>query len=394
VAAAGTVATFGAPAPAVLQNAAEQSAASQRVLVVVEMAGGNDGLNTVIPYRDSAYKAARPELAIAASDVIKVEDGIGLHPSLAGFDSLLQDGQLAVIQGVGYPKPNRSHFESMDIWHTCQRKEDTRSNGWLGRFLEDRPTSSDPLAMHLGDEQQPFALLSRDVRSPSIRSLDQFRLESNDAKFRDTVRQLSAARRAPENELLSFVQSSTQAALMASERVEGIEKMSAKESGYPNERLAQKLQTVGRLIKAGLETTVYYVRIDGFDTHAQQARAHAALLRRVSESVSAFVKDMNAAGEGDRVLCLCFSEFGRRVKENASKGTDHGTAGPMFLAGASVKSGLIGKHPSLTNLQDGDLKHHTDFRQVYASLLKDWLSCKNVSSVLKGEFRPLDLVSV
>ncbi|APZ95197.1 DUF1501 domain-containing protein [Fuerstiella marisgermanici] len=391
-AAATSVLTFGRRAPAFLQQAAADSQSDGRILVVVEMAGGNDGLNTVVPYTDDEYRKARPELAIGKSDVLKINDNLGLHPVMTGFADLLEAGHLSIIQGVGYDNPNRSHFESMDIWHTCQRKDENRIDGWLGRYLQEagQATSSDPAGLHLGEDKQPFALMSRDARVPSIRSLDQFRLNGNEtAAFRKAVRELADARRDGGNDLLSFVQSSTSSAITASERIE-VAGMNYKPSGeYPSTALANKLQTVAKLINSGLTTPVYYVRIDGFDTHAQQDGAHQSLLRQVSDGVSTFLKDMMAHGHGDRILCLCFSEFGRRVAENASKGTDHGTAGPVFLTGTHVKAGLIGQHPSLRDLQDGDLKHHTDFRQVYATVLERWLKCDS-KAILRGKFNPLN----
>ncbi|MEZ6128323.1 MAG: DUF1501 domain-containing protein [Planctomycetaceae bacterium] len=394
-AAASSVVAFGRRAPAILQQAAAGQISNGRILVVVEMAGGNDGLNTVVPFRHDAYRRARPKLAIANDDVLKIEGDLGFHPEMKGFAKLLEAGHLAVIQGVGYPNPNRSHFESMDIWHTCQRKDEVRTDGWLGRYLEqaDASKATDPPALHLGEDKQPFALMSRDVRVPSIRSLEEFRLNGNGSQtFKQAIRELSDARRDSGNDLLSFVQSSTSSAISASERIEAAGMSQKSASSYPDNRLAQKLQTISKLIRSGLGTSIYYVQIDGFDTHAQQANVHSVLLRSVSDAVSAFINDMIATQLGDRVLCLCFSEFGRRVQENASEGTDHGTAGPMFLAGTQVKPGLIGKHPDLNDLEDGDVKHHTDFRQVYATVLQRWLHTDAITNVLKDQFKPVDAI--
>ncbi len=393
-AAASAVMTFTGTAPGFLQQAATAGKSDGRILVVVELAGGNDGLNTVIPFGHDQYLRLRPKLAIPRNDVLTINGELGLHSSLKGFSELLEAGRLAVLQGIGYPEPNHSHFESMDIWHTCQRKNENRIDGWLGRCLEltANAVTQDPAGLHLGSDKQPFALMSREVRVPSIRSLDQFRLNSDDAKFRDAVKDLAEARRDAGNDLLGFVQSSTSSAIIASERIESAT-MNYKPAGeYPDSDLSQKLQTVAKLISSGLSTTVYYVQIDGFDTHANQPGAHASLLKKVSESVTSFVNDMIAHGEGDRVLVMCFSEFGRRVAENASEGTDHGTAGPMFLAGTPVKPGLLGPHPDLDDLANGDLKHHTDFRQVYATVLEGWLGCPS-EPVLKGRFEPVDVLS-
>lgn len=388
------VLTFGGTAPSFLQQALAAGPQNDRILVVVEMAGGNDGLNTIIPFDDDRYRKARPTLAMAQSDVLKIKDGLGLHPVMDGFAELLEAGRLAIVQGVGYENPNRSHFESMDIWHTCQRKNETRTDGWLGRFLQEtgKGAMTDPPAVHLGSDKQPFALMSRDVRVPSVRTLEQFRLNgAENETFRQAVRDLADARRDSANDLLGFVQSSTSSAITASERIESTGTRYKPAETYPSSDLAKKLQTVAKLIVSDLKTPVYYVRIDGFDTHAQQAGAHQSLLRQVSDGVAAFLKDMRAHDQGDRVLCLCFSEFGRRVKENASEGTDHGTAGPVFLAGNRVRPGLIGRHPDLGRLKDGDLQHHTDFRQVYAAVLEHWLACDS-QVVLRGKYTPVDAI--
>jgi uncharacterized protein (DUF1501 family) len=390
------VMTFGTVAPSILCQAAAASPQDERVLVVVEMAGGNDGLNTVVPHSDAGYQQARQQIGIAKSDTLAVTDEIGLHRSLRGLADLLEQGRFAVVQGVGYENPNRSHFESMDIWHSCLRKSDPRHDGWIGRFLETANLEQlrDPSALHLGSENQPFALMSRNIRVPSIQSLDQFRLQSGDSPgFRQAVRELADQSREGGNDLLGFVQSSTSSALAASERMESAGVKYKPSESYPTSGLGKKLETVAKLIASGLQTKVYYVRIDGFDTHANQPDAHAALLREVSESVSTLIRDANAHSVGDRVLVMCFSEFGRRVAENASDGTDHGTAGPIFLAGNKVKAGLIGAHPSLADLDNGDLKHHTDFRQVYAAVLEDWLSCPS-ETVLGGNYQPAQLFDI
>lgn len=393
-AAGAAVVALGATVPKPLCLAATQSR-GEKILVVVEMAGGNDGLNSVVPHADPAYQAAREKTAIKKQDTLAVNETIGLHPSLRGFADLLEDGKFGIIQGVGYDNPNRSHFESMDIWHSCFRNESPRHDGWLGRYLDaaELGAARDPAALHLGAEKQPFALMSRDVRVPSIQSLEQFRLNGSDrATLRDAIRDLSAQDRNAANDLLGFIQSSTLNAIASSERMESAGVKYKPDQAYPASKLGKKLETVAKLIASGLETRVYYVRIDGFDTHANQPDAHAALLREVSEAVSTLIRDVEAHGNGDRVIAMCFSEFGRRVAENASNGTDHGTAGPIFLAGTKVRAGLVGEHPSLTDLDNGDLKHHTDFRQVYAAILQGWPSTSS-ESVLGAKFEPVKIFS-
>ncbi len=386
---------IGSPVPHLLRRALADSEkkVDGPILVVVQLSGGNDGLNTVVPFQDKRYRQARPKLAIPAADVLKLSEGLGLHPALRGFADLWEREQLAIVQGVGYPQPNRSHFESMDIWHTCLRKSDPRTDGWLGRALDQwsaTRTASDPLALHLGAEKQPLALVSRQVRVPSIRSLDQFRL--NAGEEREAISQLVKAQRADdEDDLLSFVQTSTASAIDVSGRFGKLRDGGAKPHDYPATALGAKLSTVAQLIAASLETRIYYVELDGFDTHAQQPAAHSSLLKQLGDAVQALNRHMADLGLGDRVLTLCFSEFGRRVAENASDGTDHGAAAPVFLVGNRVAPGLIGTHPRLDDLDQGDLKFHTDFRQVYASILDSWLGVSS-EKVLGGKFDALPAI--
>lgn len=386
---------LGSNTPKCWLQAAEQSPSEdERVLVVVQLSGGNDGLNTVVPHSDETYQKVRPTLALAKKDVLKIDDSRGLHPALRGFADLLEAGNLAIVQGVGYANPNRSHFESMDIWHTCQRKKQEQSLGWIGRILDasEAMNSADVAAIHLGHEKQPLALAARHVRVPSVKSLGEFKLQAGgNVGLSAAIKELSQPREAV-GDLLGFVQSSTASALTASERVETAAKNYQTETTYPDTALARKLRIVAQLIDAGLKTRVYYVELAGFDTHAQQADAHSALLRQWSDAVTAFVNDLGAHGHADRVVVMSFSEFGRRVAENASKGTDHGAAAPVFLSGAPVRAGLIGSHPSLTDLRDGDLKHTIDFRQVYATLIDRWLQGSSVK-LLGKRYAHIDLLA-
>lgn len=385
----------GAAMPSCLLDAAESATTDEEhILVVIQLSGGNDGLNTVVPYADDAYRAARPRLAVPKSDVLTVDEKLGFHPSLRGMKDLLDDGQLAVVQGVGYQNPNRSHFESMDIWHTCVRKDQPRTNGWLGRSLEQLPSvdGGDVPALHLGDQQQPFALASETVRVPTVKELKEFQLRGSDPQ---ALRQLLGGLPGSDDSgdpdsLLGFLRSSTKGAISASRRVTEAAEGYQTEVSYPQSRLAEKLRVVAQLIDAGMKTRVYYLQLDGFDTHAQQGEAHAILLREWSDAVSAFVKDMKAHDHDGRVCVMTFSEFGRRVAENASEGTDHGAAGPMFLCGGGLNSGLIGKAPSLTDLEQGDLKHKIDFRSVYASVLEDWLGTA-ADPILGGHYESVPI---
>jgi uncharacterized protein (DUF1501 family) len=374
--------------------AGQRGRAKGNVLVIVQLSGGNDGLNTVIPYADPAYAKNRAVLRIPQSQIATLDSEVGLHPSLFGLAKLLEQGRLAVIQGVGYPNPDRSHFRSMDIWHSAQPEKQRVIDGWLGRAVEQRHDTlgADVPALHLGGDKLPLALVSRGVAVPSVESLESFRLRTvGGAVPIEALRKLAEAPRPHSTPLLDFVRRSTLSAYASSEQVQAALADERAASSYAGHPLARKLQTVAQLIDAGLDTSIYYLSLDGFDTHANQAAGHAALLRELSESVASFMADLAGRGHLDRVLLMTFSEFGRRVKENASAGTDHGAAAPLFITGGRVRAGLLGKHPSLTDLDSGDLKFHTDFRRVYATLLDQWLGCPS-ELVLSGKFEHLQML--
>jgi uncharacterized protein (DUF1501 family) len=396
VAGGSAVVSLSGPLPRFLAQAAaaETATGGDTILVVVQLTGGNDGLNTVVPFRLDAYRKARPKLAIPAGDVLKVNDLIGLHPSMRGLTDLLNDGKLAIVQGVGYPNPNRSHFESMDIWHTCQRKGGPRTTGWIGRYLDasHKPSDVDAPAVHVGGGKQPLALAAENTRVPSFASPENFRLKDDQGgQVGMTIRDLANRDTEPADPLLGFLQASTSSALATSDRIAAALRGYQTPVKYPDSALAERLKVVAQLIDADLKTRVYYVELDGFDTHSQQAAAHATLLKQFSEAVASFINDVAHHGHGDRVLVVSFSEFGRRVAENASEGTDHGAAAPMFLAGSRVRAGLIGDHPNLDDLKDGDVKFHTDFRQVYATLLDGWLGWSS-EHILGGEYKPIEVL--
>jgi uncharacterized protein (DUF1501 family) len=386
-------------APAFLLESAAFGAdqpAGERVLVVVQLSGGNDGLNTVVPFTDEVYRRRRPSLALDAGQLLKIDATTGLHPRLKGMATLLENRQLAIVQGVGYPNPNRSHFESMDIWHTAHAKTKERKAGWLGRAMDAHQAAlartADPPSLHLGEESQPLALAARDVPSPSIRSLAQFRLETGgDDRQRAAIEGAISAPRSTASDLLKFVQTRSTSALEVSRRIEASSQVYRTEVKYPPTPLANKLKQIAQLIDAGLTTRVYYVALDGFDTHSDQAAAHAGLLEQLGGALAAFAEDLAAHAQLDRVMTVVFSEFGRRVEENASRGTDHGAAAPLFLVGSRVQSGLIGQHPRLDQLQDGDLKFHTDFRAIYAALLEKWLGWP-AAPILGDGFAPADVL--
>jgi uncharacterized protein (DUF1501 family) len=374
-------------------RAARASRSSGRVLVVVQLLGGNDGLNTVVPHGMDGYNRGRRALRLPAGQLHKVTREIGLHPAMGGMAKLLEKGRFAVVQGVGYPNPDRSHFRSMEIWETARLENDARNleTGWLGRVLDAARTKpgQDPPGLHVGGRSMPLALRSKKTEVPSVESLESYKLqlagtERQKAAERRALSELASPERSSDDPLVGFISRTTLSAYESSGRMEQLAKTGPRGMKYPNFGLARRLELMAQIIKADFGTRIFYTSLDGFDTHANQLGTHGALLNEFSDSVAAFDDDLGASGQGDRVALLAFSEFGRRVEENASQGTDHGAAAPVFLVGPVAKAGLVGIHPSLENLDDGDLKFHTDFRRIYATLAGDWLGCPTDAVVGTG----------
>jgi uncharacterized protein (DUF1501 family) len=396
--ASGSMVSLGLSVPAFLNRtalaapAADRAGARDTLLVVIQLTGGNDGLNTVIPFKDELYAKYRPTLKQAPAQIKKITDEIGLHPAMDGFAGLLQEQALCVVQGVGYPNPDQSHFRSMDIWQAGSTARDV-TEGWLGKALKTLPKAQ---SIHLAgnNETAPLAFEGAPFRVPSMRSLEDFQLRDTAVSSADRQGQravLEASSKTPgEPGLLDFVQRTATNTYASSQRLQAIAKNYQPKVPYPNTPLANQLKLAAQLIDADVGTRILYVAQDGYDTHAGQAGAHANLLRTLSDAVTAFYKDVAARGHKDRLLIMTFSEFGRRAKENGSHGTDHGSAAPMFLIGGKVKAGLIGTHPSLAELEMGNLKHHTDFRRVYAAILDNWLAVSS-RDVLGQEFKPVDI---
>ncbi len=393
---AGLVA-LGASAPAFLSRAiaADKSDPDQRILVIVQLAGGNDGVNTVVPYADDAYHAARPSLAFKKDAVLKVNDHIGLHPGLAGMKALYDEGSLSILQGVGYPHPNRSHFRSMDIWNTGQPESEITGDGWLGRALDSSAArfGGKVPALALGVENLPLALVASRTNVPSIRSLEDYQLRfgGGDQEMKTSLARKLTEGKADANDL-SFIRQTLGTAIDSAARLKEVAASYVPAAPYPQTALAGNLKTVAQLIAGELGTRIFFVSLGGFDTHSRQAGSHAALLAELSGAVSAFFADLRAHKLADRVLLATYSEFGRRLKENGSLGTDHGAASQMFIVSGAHKGGVCGAHPSLTDLDDGDLKHATDFRSVYATLLDRWLGIPS-EPVLGGKFAPVGFLS-
>jgi uncharacterized protein (DUF1501 family) len=394
VGAAGLVSLGGSVPRFWSQALAQQDGTSawERVLVLIQLAGGNDGLNTVVPITDDAYYRARPALAIGQQAVLKLNDRWGLHPSLEGLHQLWEQGRLGIVQGVGYPRPDRSHFRSMDIWHTANPDVVQPQTGWIGRTLDAALGTEGWEAVAVGLDRLPLALVGHRVVCPLVKSLEAFRLNepAGGSPLRTADWQRTVQAPAPPHGELEFLRRSAQASLASADRLKSLGETYRTRVEYPSTGLAQRLKLVAQMIVAELPARVYFVSLDGFDTHAQQLPGHAALLAELAGAVASFVADLEEHRLTSRVLIATFSEFGRRLAENGSLGTDHGAAAPLFVV-APHRGGLYGEAPSLTDLDDGDPKFTTDFRRVYATLLENWLKVDSTAA-LGGRFEPLDCV--
>jgi len=386
---------------AMAANAVTQTATGKdgTILVVLQLAGGNDGLNTVVPYADDAYHRARPRLALPNEQILTIDHHVGLNPKLGGLKSLYEEGHLAIVQGVGYPNPNRSHFRSTEIWQTASDADRNETHGWLGRYFDNCCSGADPTIGVAIGEEMPQAFAAKNPTGITFSRPEQFRwrasasntghMSTEEIFFRqlngfDEENTPAATDGASIGTLpgtsksdlstLDFLQRTALDAQLSSDKILAIARKYKSTIPYPQGQLAASLNTIARMIAGGLTTRVYYASQGGFDTHAGQFNTHERLITELNDTIAAFVADLKQQGNFERVLLITFSEFGRRVAENANGGTDHGTAAPMFVLGGRVKPGLFGKHPSLTDLDHGDLKFNTDFRSVYGTVLDSWLN--------------------
>ena len=378
------------------------------ILVVLQLAGGNDGLNTVIPLGNDEYRKARPNLGIPESSILKIDPATGLHPSLSGLASAYQDGHLAIVQGVGYPNPNRSHFRSTEIWATAVDSDKSSTTGWIGRYFDNACSGCDASIGIAMASQLPQAFAATNPKGvlfqgggggkkksskkkgsnlsdsdPSMMSME----EDDAGEAGGSIGALNGPGNLGKLSALDFLERTEMDAMVSQQEISSASAKAKNAVPFPSSRLGQNFAMVSRLIAGGMPTRIYYLSLGGFDTHTQQAGAHERLLKEMGDAVSAFLADLKAQGNLGRVTLMTFSEFGRRVKENASGGTDHGAAAPLFLAGGGVKAGLLGQMPSLASkdLFDGDGKYNTDFRSVYATVLEKHLGVKS-EPILKKPF--------
>ena len=367
-------------------------------LVIVQMAGGNDGLNTVVPYNDDRYYDLRGNIALAQKDVLPLNNEVGFHPAMAKLKELWDEDILAIVEGVGYPNPSFSHFESMDIWQSADLNRNYK-DGWLGRYFDSlQQTQSHPFQGMAVGRKLPPSLRSSKVPIPIVESVDQYRLNSSShvpeyAEARaEAVLKLFAAspRGAPYSVLLD---NTVEAAYQSSLALQGAHAAYTPGAIYPETKLGKALKLVAEAIIGDLGVKVGHVSIGGFDTHADQPEEHADLLRSLSEAMAAFYQDLKAHGKDKDVTIMTWSEFGRRVTSNASDGTDHGTAGPMFLLGTPVKGGLYGERPDLRDLGNNNLRFTTDFRSVYATVFEQILGVPAEAMLGTSEYKPLSLIT-
>ncbi|MBX2821722.1 MAG: DUF1501 domain-containing protein [Rhodothermaceae bacterium] len=374
-----------------------QQEQSNRILVLIQLFGGNDGVNTLIPFEDDEYYRVRPNLSIPKFDTIPFHDNLGFHKSLSAIAPFYEEGRMGILHGVGYPEPDLSHFRSTDIWLTGSKTEDYLNSGWVGRSMEsvlDRTGELNyPLAVQLG-----FAsplLLRGDQRGTgmSINNPAQFRRLAGSGKLYDSEN-------VPESPLgaeLAFTRSVANDAFRYAGAIQDAAQAGENSVNYEYGRgLGENLSIVARLIKGNLGAKIYHVVLGGFDTHASQFDFHSLLLRILAESVDSFTQDLAAAGRDQDVLIMTFSEFGRRVEENGSRGTDHGTSAPLFLFGPGVIGGTYGSTPSLTDLDAFDnLKHQFNFRNVYHTVLQDWFgfSPGRTADVIGEDYQSLNFIA-
>jgi uncharacterized protein (DUF1501 family) len=327
-------------------------------LIFIQLNGGNDGLNTYIPYDDPLYKTFRPNISFSKDEVINKSNGMGFHPILQGLSNIQQTGDLSVIQNVGYPGPNRSHFRSQEIWQTASSSREYLNNGWLGRFLDLQCNDHEPTAGINLDTIDNLSLKGNEPNFITVKNLNRFKI--HDAG----VESLEPSG----NPQLDFARKISYSLTEGAEEIQNALKRSKSEIAYPKSELSSKMEWIARLIKGNLNSKVYYTSLNGFDTHNNQLGVHKTKLKELDEAVAAFYKDLKEAKLTDQATIVIFSEFGRRVRDNGS-GTDHGTAAPLFIIGGRNKGNVFGANPDLANLDNGDLIYKIDFRSVYATLL-------------------------
>jgi uncharacterized protein (DUF1501 family) len=375
------------------------ASAVPRTLVLLQFSGGNDGLSTVVPYADDAYARARRATRIDAKDVLALDDYRGLHPALTRMRALYEAGKLAVVEGCGYPNPIRSHFKSYEVWHTADARGRAAGEGWIGKLVAAAwPDNRDPnLVVHIG-RNVPYSLYSLTHPAASFATPTGYKWAGDEGQ-RSALEKGGEVCEHGEHEMerepannLEYLRKVLRDGQASSEAIRRAAIRYRTKAEYDVDELAQALRDVAALSVGQVGSRVFSVELSGFDTHSDQKNRHDGLMRRLDAALPTFLADIAGTEAGKETLVVAFSEFGRRVRENGSNGTDHGVAGPMFVAGEAVKGGLYGKHPSLANLDDGDLIHTTDFRSVYATLIQAWFGI-DAQRVLGAKYTLLPLLA-
>jgi uncharacterized protein (DUF1501 family) len=364
--------------------------AGNKVVVILQLSGGNDGLNTVIPIRNDIYYKARPRLGIERTKALSLTDEVGLHPALTGFKELYDDGSLGIMNGVGYPNPDRSHFRSMDIWQTGSPATEYMTTGWVGRYLDaqckgcDKPTQAIEI-----DDVLSLAMKGEHVKGIAVKDPRRLYGTANEKFFRDVLKNhIDNGGEAP----VDYLYKTMAETLSSADYIFKQSRLHPTSADYPKSDLANSLKTIASLIYSDINTKVYYVSLGSFDTHVNQDAQQQRLFTEMNDAVKAFVKDLKDNNRFNDVMLFTFSEFGRRVEQNASGGTDHGTANNMFMISGGLKQkGLINPFPDLSDLQEGDLKYNVDFKNVYATVLNKWLGA-NDENILGKKYDYLSFI--
>lgn len=361
-----------------------------KVVVILQLSGGNDGLNTVVPVRNDLYYKARPRLGIAKEKALLLTDEIGLNPALTGFRELYDDGSLGIINSVGYPNPDRSHFRSMDIWHTASQSTEYWNNGWVGRYLDaqcngcDKPTQAIEI-----DDILSLAMKGDHIKGIAVKDPRRLYGTANEKFFKEVMKNhIDEAGEQPADYLYKTMAET----LSSADYIFQQSKMHPTKADYPKTDLGNSMKTIASLIFSEINTKVYYVSLGSFDTHINQEAQQQRLFTEMNDAVKAFVKDLKTNNRFDDVMLFTFSEFGRRVQQNASNGTDHGTANNMFIISGGLKQkGMINALPDLADLDEGDLKYKVDFKNVYATVLNKWLKA-NDKEILAKQYEYLNFI--
>ncbi len=365
-------------------------ASGAKKLVIVQLSGGNDGLNTVIPYKNDIYYSSRNSIAIAEKDVLKITDELGFNPAMPKFKSLYESGLLSVINNVGYPNPDRSHFRSMDIWQSASASDKYVTSGWIGRYLDSEcPDCKNPYNAIEVNDTLSLALKGEKYNGIAVENPEKFFMSTSEKYFNDVA---NANKNKHDDENVDYLYKTIVEATSSAEYVYKTSKIYKSKIEYPKGQFSANLKTIAELIVSGIDTQVFYVSLGGFDTHVGQNGKQENLLKELSEGLYSFTDDLKGNDKLNDVFIMTFSEFGRRVKQNASGGTDHGTANNIFVINGNLKKpGFYNAAPDLTNLDNGDLKYDIDFRNIYAEVLNKWLNV-NDKKILGGSFNGLNLI--